>query len=313
MEQELKKKKKYSKKLIIIVICLLLICAGSFGYMKYKESSARKSNEEKEKIPPKKETEINNSLTEEEKIKEDLSEKINTIITSGRDTEGITIDNNTYFSLSMLEGYDLLTNNNLTEEDKIIIALNSGEHTDLTIPIDDIGIDRVKEGIEGGILYQQITAEEAQKQYNKLFSEKIIANKEYGNCPRYLYDEKNKVYYINRECGSSSVEGIYVYKSDFQKLDEETISVLVTLAYSFQITGNSSNVYKDIQGYTLAKSNPENEYLFAKAVENRDDYSYIANFQISEENKHQLKNYIFQFKKDENANYYLYTITSEGL
>lgn len=124
---------------------------------------------------------------------------------------------------------------------------------------------------------------------------------------------KYKVYYINHECGSSSVGGIYAYKSDFQKLDEETISVLVTLAYSFQTAENSSNIYKDIQGYTLATNNPENEYLFAKDVESRDDYSYIANFQISEENKKQLKNYVFKFKKDENENYYLYTITPEVL
>lgn len=191
IEFGIKRKSKKTKKYIIIGICILISCLCFFGYIKYKEVSIKKNDQEKEKISATQKD--NNSLTEEEKIKKDISEKINIIITSGIAKKGIPIDNNTYFSLSMLVNYSLLTNNNLTEEDKIIIALNSGEHTDLTIPVDDIGIDVVKEGIKGGISYQQITSEEAQKQYNKLFSEKIIVNKEYGYCPGYLYDEKNKV------------------------------------------------------------------------------------------------------------------------
>lgn len=303
MEQNTKKN-NVKKIIIIILILILLIGITTFFYLNTREKAQKESNveEKAKKEKPTKEDKAKDNA--EDKIESEISKKVNIIVTEGRDSEGIKIDNNTYFSLSLLSQYGFLTNDTLTDEDKINIALNSGNHTNITIPQDQIGLEEIKNGISSGMIYQQITDEEAKTQYQNLFSGTMIMSDRYGTCPGYIHDAINQVYYINRECGGTSVGGIYLYLSEFTKMEDESIRVLVTLAFS-----HGENIYKDIDGYNLASTNEKNEYLYKEKLDYRPDYSYITDFQIAEENKQDLKNYIFEFKKDENNNYYLSTIT----
>lgn len=155
-----------------------------------------------------------------------------------------------------------------------------------------------------------VTLEKVNAYSTTLFGENLkTILKEINECPTYLYDESNKIfYYPEPQCGGTSSELIRGFKSKFEELNDE-VYVYVSFAFLIPDPANQGTamemeeyiVYKDydyIPGDVMGTHQHKNVYQTGLS-------SYQArDFKLNKDNYKDFSEYKFTFKKDKNNNYY---------
>lgn len=256
-KNELKSKNQTKKKsgIIILIVCLVLIIVGLVTYIFYDKgiifnntnTTTEKTDKDKE-TNTKTEDEIETEITSND-IKTSLSKKIDQI-TFKKDTNG-----NDYFSENTYGfNFDLLKKSTLTEEEKLIIALQnvSDKYTSITIESSKMDLpsewefwrnDEYKDG-DSQVLVSYVT-----EIYHSLFGLEEIQynNTSNSKCPNFIYDKTNQVYYVIARCGGTSGGSIISYKANYMKKgDEAYVDVYYGSSWLLLDESNGINIYNSI-------------------------------------------------------------------
>ena len=284
--------------ILFIVIIVLLV-----GYIVYDKVLAPKEISKQQKENPKQGLIV--SILE----KTEIANKIKLLALGGNQDYITTEEDNSFFS--MLYYVDsLFEKAAITEDEKATIALNACTKNNVIIPTENVSNSLVKEYLLeqqqiGGSLTNiwQIRVEDAKQQYTSLFSSEMEVKDHYGKCPQFYYDQANQVYFGIEACGGTSSGGFYLFPSDYQKINKETISVNVTLAFGVTTEESDWEIYKNYEGIN------DKAFLYEKFPNTfNDHYDYLGAFKITEENKNQFTNYLLEFKENEDGTYYFHSI-----
>lgn len=301
---------KQNKILIISILSFSVFCFA--GYLVYNiiynginsktlptEVEVEKDEEEQEKL----------TVSELEKV--DIKSKAHIIITHDYTGNNNNIYNGNYISniYGFIENENLMNNLTIKDEDKLAIALNLMPKMPLTISPDKIQNDFVKNQLATSTFWQ-VNEADVDKQMISLFGKKA-PHKNVTGCPNYYYDSANKVYYGIAECGGITQGFVYLYTSDYKKIDRKTITANIYLAFAGVNEDNSVNIYKNYDGFkSHITDNQTSLYSSAKyPFEYTNNTSrYVGDFVIEEENKNQFQKYTLTFKKNTDDTYYFESI-----
>ena len=155
------------------------------------------------------------------------------------------------------------------------------EDVDSTIRF--MGIDSVK----------QINSSEVEKYFKILFGDIEYTLEDVKGCFGYYYDDNNKLFYaLDPTCGGTSNVYVYVYKTNYRKL-EDIAYVDVYFGY----------VQEEDSGYVAYKDFNLNNRI------DIDDFT-LGNKFMTEDNYKEFEHFRFNFKLDNSNNYYFTEITN---
>lgn len=297
-EKELKKNNKTLKIICIILLIIIILLVGVIGFTLGRNVPREaKSNY------------VNKTSSKEEEIKDiddltELSTEIDQLLYNRNTTEYIT--SNSYGDYGFRYG---VLKNELTSSHKQEIVLNVVEWDKITGDKWK-SYDKMKDIVEiydneGSDWYikdsHQVSAAKANKLSIDLFGEKISKPvEEIGNCPLYLYDSKEQIYYRpSPQCGGISTREVHSYKSKFIQKGNEAY-VYVSFAFIDQgLTPEDITIYKDFnykdKSLSFGDLTYESEYT--------SDQGYY-NFSLTEDNYKSFSEYKFIFEQASNGNYY---------
>lgn len=294
---------KTNKILLILVIILGVLTVGLSVFIAT-NILVKKTDEVQEE---KEEVEVETAIKDIDVITE-LSTKIDTLLYKS---------DNQYHQTTSYYGYGYrygLLKNELTEEDKQFILLNTITWNDMTSSSWEKA--KTNENIAALITSypetyladstKEVTEETLNAYSEQLFGAKLTNPKEtIGRCPLYFYDSSlNMYYYPEPQCGGITNEMVKTYKSKYEEKGDEAY-VYVSFAF-LSTTGTNSKLDK----YTIYKDFTYSTDLYFGNIAYKDAYqtgydsSAAENFNIDSTNYEEFSEYKFIFKKDKNNNYY---------
>lgn len=298
-------KNSTNKTLIIVCVVLVIIIIALVGFIGYTlgRGTTKRVESNYTETTKDKEVEIKDidALTE-------LSTEIDQLLSDDEATE-YTISN-IYGAYRFRYG---VLKNTLTAENKQEIVLSTATWDKIT---DDKwkSFDKMKDIVdamntEDDDWYikesHQLTADKVNKLSIDLFGEKISNPKEeLGNCPLFLYDSVNKIYYRpSPQCGGTAGSAVYTYKSKFiQKNDEAYVYVSLAYGAFAEDEINSIAIYKDIDypddKLSFGTVTYKNKYTSENTIYDFNDFS------LTESNYQEFSEYKFTFEQASNGNYY---------
>lgn len=288
----------------ILIVILSLIIIGGILYILYDRNIIFK-----EKKDNKNNTEIKReNKTEDKLVEKDLDDVAikNTLIGKMRMLIGLSetkeIINNYSFVDSMLvlvnkfDAFSHLLNNDLSEKDKLAIALASTSSTKMTKSFDEMNFakkEKYKNLYDDTSLYSEISLNDLKNIYIYLFgTSEFYYDDYYFGYYEYFYDSLNKVY----------------YKFDGQQQMAVSAPYLLMYINSFKSYGNVIYVNVNL-GFLDARDRKVcTSFDTSFLINNCENLITISTdemltYKIDESNYEQFKNYKFVFGKDKNNNY----------
>lgn len=275
--------------LIIIIVILLLGIIGLSGYIVYdKVLKDDKINIKENKKIDKDDDNIEENLSESEKI--ELSTKVSQILFRGtlNGLNGVDtyVPNDDECLIDTGLDRKILTDVNITSETKALVALNSVVGTRITI-------DRTEK-----------SEEEVKKTYKSYFGtdwKDIDLNNLGVACPYFSYDAGKKVFYADAACGGSTATMIVLHKGDYELKDGiATVDLYI------------ANLVTDMNGKLILTSEiyPYYERLDSSKiiteVPQNDD-----NYVMTEADREKANKYELSFKKTSDGSFYFNSITKK--
>lgn len=295
---------KQNKILSISILALAVFCL--VGYLIY--NILYNVNEQKT-LPVIKEEKEKLIVSELEKV--DIRHKANLIITHDYTANSNSSYEDNYISniYGFIGNENLINNLSLTADEKLAVAINLLPRNPLTIGSESIHHDFVKSQLATTIFWQ-VRETDVDKNMLNLFGKKA-PHKDIQGCPNYYYDSVNKVYYGSAECGGITPGFVYLYMSDYKKIDKTTITANIYLALAAENIDNNVSIYKSYEGF---KSHiTESKIDFYKTAKYPFEYTnnskqYVGDFTINELNKKDFQKYKLTFKKNTDGTYYFDSI-----
>lgn len=292
------------KKVFFTILVFILGIALGFGIMYVVNDDSKNSTKEENNNSDITEQESNKELEiTDTTLKTDLITKIVALSYLSETYYSTSDYNSDSFKLQLYSfSNDLYENLNLSEGNKLLLALNSSElkddyisdnkkSGDIRTYIDNYNSDL----IEG--LKEQSTVENV---YNKYFGTKEINHQTVGKCPSYNYDSVNKVYYEVGGCGGTGAGYVYFYKNKFTTMDNEAYVYINIGTSSLNSDDTTYNICKDLDPYNKGCKDVYKQNISSSEIEQ---------FKIDSTNAHNFYQYKFTFEKDTNGNYYFKSIS----
>lgn len=294
---EERNKKSHGKTIIIILLCLIII--GGAIYIAYDKGIIFKDNKEK-----KTDTEIKQKEELVEKDLTDIAVK-KEIVEKMKSLTGFSVEMNNGYSfveglnviLGKVNTLDNMLKNNLSENDKLSLALAATDTKKMTKSFEEMNFTKKEEYKNSRYndisLYSEIALNDLDTTYSYLFGdEKIKYNDiEIFGVYAYFYDSVNKVYYrFNAPTGGTGPYSYLMYMNNFKSYGNK-IYVNTNFGYISSIDGKICTSFD-----TILEDNNCSNQLSVPVNE-------VSTYKIDESNYEKFKNYKFVFEKDKNNNY----------
>lgn len=171
------------------------------------------------------------------------------------------------------------TNDDYTKEDKILGGLESRYVSSGTGTLTPEKIYELK--LAGIInVTTAISVTDVEKNITDVFGPVSLTHQNIGTCPKFIYYEKDKSYYVNSVCQNTNASSVVSY---VDKVTNNENIYYVTV-YAGLLENNV--VYADFNKKTTIKTLAPEEL-----------------YEISEESKEQFTKIVYTFTKDSNGNY----------